>query len=58
MFGELEFWFAIIKVLTIVALIVVGIVMIVFAVKTPFGHTGLGNMVTKEGFFLMVLMDF
>ncbi|MCD8787092.1 amino acid permease [Staphylococcus gallinarum] len=51
MFGELEFWFAIIKVLTIVALIVVGIVMIVFAVKTPFGHTGLGNMVTKEGFF-------
>ncbi|RIP36096.1 amino acid permease [Staphylococcus gallinarum] len=51
MFGELEFWFAIIKVLTIVALIIVGIVMIVFAMKTPFGQTGLGNMVSKEGFF-------
>ena len=35
-FGELEFWFALIKVLTIVALIVVGLVVILFHVG-PFG---------------------
>ena len=33
LFGELEFWFAIIKVVTIIALIVIGIVMIVLRLK-------------------------
>ena len=33
LFGELEFWFAIIKIVTIIALIIVGIVMIVMAYK-------------------------
>ena len=37
LFGELEFWLAIIKVVTIVALITVGIVMVIFAFKTPYG---------------------
>lgn len=50
LFGELEFWFAIIKVVTIIALIVIGIVMIIFAFKTPFGHASLSN-IYKHGFF-------
>lgn len=50
LFGELEFWFAIIKVVTIIALIVIGIVMIVFAFKTPFGHASPSN-IYKHGFF-------
>lgn len=33
LFGELEFWFAIIKIATIIALIVVGIVMILLLSK-------------------------
>lgn len=44
LFGELEFWFSIIKVVTILALIVVGIVMIVMAYDTQFGHTSLTNL--------------
>lgn len=44
LFGELEFWFSIIKVVTILALIFVGIVMIVMAYDTQFGHTSLTNL--------------
>ncbi|RBA02804.1 amino acid permease [Staphylococcus arlettae] len=44
LFGELEFWFAIIKIVTIIALIIVGIVMIVMAYKTEFGHASLTNL--------------
>ena len=36
LFGELEFWFSIIKIATIIGLIVVGFVMILFAYKTQF----------------------
>ncbi|WP_251518653.1 amino acid permease [Staphylococcus sp. HKU1] len=50
-FGELEFWFSIIKVITIVFLIVIGIVMIVFAFHTPYGKTSLSNLVSHDGFF-------
>ncbi|MFC6294646.1 amino acid permease [Lactiplantibacillus daoliensis] len=68
-FGETEFWFAIIKIVAIVALIAVGIVMVVFSVKTPVGHAGLGNLVNYGGFlphgmkgfvlsFQMVLFSF
>ena len=51
MFGELEFWFAIIQVVTIIALIVIGIVMIVFAIQTPFGKTGVSNVYNNGGWF-------
>lgn len=51
MFGELEFWFAIIKVVTIIALIVVGIVMIVFAIQTPFGQTSVANVFNNGSLF-------
>ena len=45
LFGELEFWFAIIK-----ALIVIGAIMILFAYKTQFGHASLTNLY-KHGIF-------
>jgi AAT family amino acid transporter/D-serine/D-alanine/glycine transporter len=49
-FGELEFWFALIKVLTIVALIVVGLVVILFHVG-PFGaQASFGNLTAHGGF--------
>ncbi|AVK64780.1 amino acid permease [Lactobacillus sp. CBA3606] len=68
-FGETEFWFAIIKIAAIVALIAVGIGMVVFRVKTPVGHASLGNLVNYGGFmphglkglilsFQMVLFSF
>jgi len=51
LFGELEFWFAIIKVVTIVALIIIGIVMIVMAYQTPFGHASFSNIYNNGGIF-------
>lgn len=68
-FGETEFWFAIVKIVAIVALILVGIGMVVFSVKTPVGHAGFGNLVNYGGFmphgikglvlsFQMVLFSF
>ena len=50
LFGELEFWFAIIKIITIIALIVIGAIMILFAYKTQFGHASLTNLY-KHGIF-------
>ena len=51
LFGELEFWFALIKVVTIVALIVIGLVVILFR----FGELGqtasFSNLWTHGGFF-------
>jgi len=50
-FGEFEFWFAIIKVITIIAMIAVGFVMII----TGFGNNGvpvgIHNLWTNGGFF-------
>lgn len=51
LFGELEFWFAIIKVVTIIALILVGIVLILIQFKTPFGHASITNLWSHGGFF-------
>ena len=42
MFGEMEFWFAMIKIVAIVALIVVGLVMVMMHVKSP---TGVGSFI-------------
>ncbi|MCU5745639.1 amino acid permease [Staphylococcus sp. SQ8-PEA] len=50
-FGELEFWFAIIKVVTILALIVVGIVLVVLSFKTPHGHASFSNLYVHGGMF-------
>ena len=68
-FGETEFWFAIIKIAAILALIAVGIGMVLFSVKTPVGHATLTNLVSYGGFmphgikglvlsFQMVLFSF
>ncbi|MFD1483848.1 amino acid permease [Lacticaseibacillus baoqingensis] len=51
LFGEAEFWFALIKVVAIVALIAIGIVMIGMRYKTDSGHASLMNLVNYGGFF-------
>ncbi|KRG10401.1 amino acid permease [Staphylococcus sp. NAM3COL9] len=50
LFGELEFWFAIIKIVTILALIVVGVIMIIMAYDTQFGHASLSNLYNNDIF--------
>jgi AAT family amino acid transporter/D-serine/D-alanine/glycine transporter len=49
-FGELEFWFALVKVLAIVALIVSGLVVIVFHVGELGQHASFGNLWSHGGF--------
>lgn len=51
LFGETEFWFAIIKIVAIVALIVIGIVMVVLHSKTDVGVAQLSNLWHFGGFF-------
>lgn len=51
LFGELEFWFAIIKVITIIALIVVGIIMIIIGFKTNTGTVSVSNIWSYDGLF-------
>jgi AAT family amino acid transporter/D-serine/D-alanine/glycine transporter len=50
MFGELEFWFALIKVVTIVALIVSGLVVIVFHVGDLGAGASFSNLWSHGGF--------
>ncbi|MFT9452131.1 amino acid permease [Liquorilactobacillus ghanensis] len=50
-YGELESWFASIKVLAIVALIVTGIVLLVLGTKVGGHQVSLGNLVNYGGFF-------
>lgn len=62
-FGELEFWFAIIKVTTIIVLIVVGLGMIFMAYQTKFGHASFTHLYNHgifpkgvSGFFMSFQM--
>lgn len=50
-FGEVEFWFALIKVLAIIVLIIVGAWLVIINFKTPFGHAGFSNLTQYGGFF-------
>lgn len=50
LFGETEFWFALIKIVAIVALIITGIVLVLVNYKTPVGHASLANLF-NGGFF-------
>jgi AAT family amino acid transporter len=50
-YGEFEFWFAMIKVVTIVLMIVAGASMIVFGVGNHGVATGISNLWTHGGFF-------
>jgi amino acid transporter, AAT family len=49
-FGETEFWFALIKVIAIVALIITGIILVVINYKTPVGHANLSNLIGNRIF--------
>ncbi|MHC9536444.1 amino acid permease [Dellaglioa sp. BT-FLS60] len=51
LFGETEFWFALIKIVAIIALICVGIYMVAVNFKTTAGHASLTNLVSHGGFF-------
>lgn len=51
LFGELEFWFALIKVVSIIAFIIVGIYMILTNYKTSAGPASITNLWSHGGFF-------
>ena len=51
LFGELESWFSMIKVIDIIALIVTGVIMIVLQTHVKGGTVSLVNLVNHGGFF-------
>nr|WP_231620370.1 amino acid permease [Fictibacillus sp. 26RED30] len=51
LFGELEFWFALIKVITILALIVIGVVLLIMGYQTDAGTVSLDNLWNHGGLF-------
>lgn len=51
LFGELEFWFSIIKVVTIITMVIVGLVLIFLSFKTEYGHVSFGNLIHHGGMF-------
>lgn len=57
MYGELEFWFALVKVATIILMIVSGFGAIFFGIGNGGVATGLHNLWTNGGFFPMVSRD-
>lgn len=50
-YGEFEFWFAIIKVVTIVFMLIIGFGLIFFGIGNGGQAIGLGNLVQNGGFF-------
>ncbi|MCQ2569793.1 MAG: amino acid permease [Limosilactobacillus sp.] len=50
-FGETEFWFAMIKVVAITALILVGVFLILIGYHAPHGTVSVMNLVNHGGFF-------
>lgn len=51
LFGELEFWFALIKVVAIIAFIIIGAYMIITHHKTSAGTISISNLWSHGGFF-------
>jgi D-serine/D-alanine/glycine transporter len=52
LFGELEFWFALIKIVAIVALSVIGIALVVWGFRSPSGQVAsVANLWNDGGFF-------
>ena len=51
LFGEMEFWFALIKVIAIVALIVIGTFMIIKGFSTDAGPSSFANLWSHDGMF-------
>ncbi|EEI20850.1 Serine permease SerP1 [Lentilactobacillus hilgardii] len=58
LFGEAEFWFAMIKIIAIIAMIVTGIIMVTTSFKTPIGHAGLNNIFEGFKFFPNGIVNF
>lgn len=50
-FGEFEFWFALIKVITIILMIVAGLGIIIFGFGNGFNPVGITNLWSNGGFF-------
>ncbi|ADK14666.1 amino acid permease [Clostridium ljungdahlii] len=50
-YGEFEFWFALIKVVTIISLIIFGLLMIIFGLGNDGKPIGFSNLWTHGGFF-------
>lgn len=51
LFGEAEFWFAMIKITAIVVMIAVGLGMVFMQFKTPVGHASFSNITRGFSFF-------
>ncbi|WP_256235882.1 amino acid permease [Bacillus sp. EB600] len=51
LFGELEFWFALIKIITILALIALGVILLIMGFKTDAGAVSVKNLWTHGGLF-------
>ncbi|KIL74934.1 amino acid permease [Bacillus badius] len=51
LFGELEFWFALIKVITILALIAIGVILLMAGFKTDSGAVTIQNLWEHGGLF-------
>ncbi|PKG24624.1 amino acid permease [Niallia nealsonii] len=51
LFGEMEFWFALVKVIAILALIVIGIFMIIKGFATDAGPSSFTNLWSHDGMF-------
>ncbi|WP_307812289.1 amino acid permease [Lacisediminihabitans changchengi] len=49
-FGEMEFWFALIKVVALVAFLIIGVVFLAFAFPTDAGPTGAALFINEGGF--------
>lgn len=58
MFGELEFWFALIKVVTIVLMIIAGLGVILFGLGNGGRPVGISNLWTHGGFSRVALLAF
>lgn len=52
-FGEMEFWFALIKVTALVVFLVVGTIFLIFVGRTDVGPTGFSVIAENGGFFPM-----
>ena len=50
-YGSLEFWFAMVKVVTIILMIVVGLMVVVFGLGNNWHPVGLSNLWSHGGFF-------
>jgi D-serine/D-alanine/glycine transporter len=59
LFGEMEFWFALIKIVAICALIITGAGLVAWGFTSPSGHTAsLSNLWNDGGMFPMGLVGF